>query len=242
MGGNSATIRAMEAHALEVLYHEGPCLVVNKPSGLATQAPPGIDSLEERVRAYWRQREQITGNLYVGVPHRLDRAVSGAVVFARHVRAARRLAEQFEARLVRKVYWAAVTGQVTPERGTWEDHLRKIPDQPRAEIVASDHPEGRRAVLHYRVLGERPWGTWLEISLETGRMHQIRVQAAARGCPLLGDTLYGSPVSFGPPLDDPRLAAIALHARQLAFLHPMTREPVEVEAPLPATWTPLGLT
>lgn len=231
----------MDAATLEILYQEGPCLVVNKPSGLLTQAPPGIDSLEERVRDYWRQREGKSGNLYVGVPHRLDRPVSGAIVFARHVRAARRLAAQFQARLVRKVYWACVGGWVVPERGTWEDTLRKVPDQPRAEIVPADHPEGRPALLHYRTLGAGPWGTWLEIELQTGRMHQIRVQAASRGYAVLGDAMYGSTAPFGPAVEDPRQQAIALHARRLAFLHPMTREPVEVDAPLPAVWGPLGL-
>src|SRR5690348_16402309 len=99
--------------SLDILYEEGPCLVVNKPAGLSTQAPPGIDSLEVRVKEFYRaRREQQEGKVYLGVPHRLDRPVSGAIVFARHVRAARRLSEQFENRLVRKLYWVCVEGTV----------------------------------------------------------------------------------------------------------------------------------
>ena len=224
-----------------VLYEEGPCLVVNKPSGVLTQAPPGIDSLEVRIKSWLKEREQKPGNVYLGVPHRLDRPASGAMVFAKHVRATRRLAEQFEGRLVEKTYWACVAGEVTPAEGTWIDHVRKVPDQPRAEIVPCDHPEARQAVLHYRVLGGGPWGTWLEIRLETGRMHQIRLQSASRGYPVLGDAMYGSAVPFGPQYEDVRLHAVALHARRLAFHHPMTHEPVAVTAPVSPDWTALGI-
>src|SRR6185437_1325895 len=104
-----------------------------------------------------------------------------------------------------------VRGQVESEQGTWRDHLRKIPGEPRAEVVAADEPEGLPAVLHYRVLGRRTWGTWLEIELETGRTHQIRIQAASRGLPILGDAFYGCEVPFGEQYEDERLRAIALH-------------------------------
>lgn len=225
------------APEIEILYESGPCLVVNKPPGLLTQSPQGIDSLEFRVKEFFKRRENKPGKIYLGVPHRLDRPASGALVFARHVRAARRIAEQFEARTVRKVYWAWVQGQVTPAEGTWEDFIRKVPDEPRAEIVSRDQPEGRLAVLHYRTLESQPWGTWLQIELETGRFHQIRLQAAQRGHPILGDVLYGSAMLFGIQHEDTRLRAIALHARTLGFLHPMSHKPVSVEAPLPEAWS-----
>jgi 23S rRNA pseudouridine1911/1915/1917 synthase len=180
--------------AIEILYEAGPCLVVAKPAGLLTQAPLGIDSLETRIKAFLKEREQKPGGVYLAVPHRLDRPVSGAMVFAKHVRAARRLSEQFEARSVRKIYWACVAGDVTPESGTWTDLIRKIPDRPLAEIIpiaqAKEFSDARPAVLHYRVRGKATWGTWLEIELETGRMHQIRLQAASRGHAVLGDQLY----------------------------------------------------
>lgn len=231
----------MENPGFDILLEDGPLLAVLKPGGVATQAPPGIDSLEARIRAFIRQREQKTGNFYLGIPHRLDRPVSGAMVFARHVRAARRLAKQFEARTVRKVYWAAVEGEVDPPAGTWIDWVWKVYGQPRTQIVEAGHPGGQQAVLHYRTLGRHRHGTLLEIELETGRTHQIRVQAASRGYPVLGDDLYGSHLPFGPQQEDPRLRVMALHARLLAVDHPMTRERVTIEAPLPAEWEELDI-
>ncbi|HEX4128959.1 MAG TPA: RluA family pseudouridine synthase [Pirellulales bacterium] len=224
-----------------ILYHDGPCIVAFKPGGLLTQAPPGIDSMEARMKDWLRATEGKTGNVYLGIPQRLDRPVSGAIVFARHVRAARRLSEQFERRTVRKVYWACVSGTVEPSEGTWTDWLLKIVGQPRAMVVNADTPDARQAVLRYRRLGTFAWGSWLEIELLTGRNHQIRVQTSSRGHLVLGDTLYGSIEPFGPPYDDQREQHIALHARRLEFLHPMTRAPVEVTAPLPAAWRRLGL-
>jgi RluA family pseudouridine synthase len=224
-----------------ILHLSGPCMVFCKPAGLLTQAPPGIDSLEARIKAWVKQREQKSGNVYLGVPHRLDRPVSGAIVFARHSRAARRISKQFEDRSVHKTYWACVEGSPEPAAGTWHDRLRKVPSQPRVLVVDESDPGGRTAVLHYRTLGRWAGGSWLEIELETGRNHQIRVQCASRGFPVLGDTLYGGRLPFGRQFDDERLRSIALHARGLAFNHPMTREPVAVAAPVPEDWRPLEL-
>lgn len=232
---------SLRPRGFDLLYEKGPCLVVVKPGGLATQAPPGIDSLEVRVKEFLRIRDGKTGKVYLGVPHRLDRPVSGVMVLARHVRAARRLAEQFEARTVTKKYWAAVEGEVSPSAGTWTDHLRKIPDSAQVEVVSPEHPDGRLAVLHYRVLASDGRMSWLEIDLETGRMHQIRVQAASRSHPILGDAQYGAVFPFGPVTDDFRLRWIALHARSLEFRHPMTRELVSQTAPLPAAWQALPI-
>lgn len=226
---------------LDILYEEGPCFVVRKPGGLLTQAPPDIDSLESRVKAFLKERDQKSGRIYLGVPHRLDRPASGLLVMARHVRAARRLSEQFEGRLVRKTYWAVIEGHLNDDKGEWQDTLRKIPGQPVAELVDSDHPEGRSARLRYRLIARLPKTSWLEIELETGRYHQIRVQAASRGYPLLGDSQYGATLPFGPVTEDPRARWIALHARQLGFHHPMSREAVSVTAPLYPWWEELGL-
>lgn len=225
----------------QILYEEGPCLAVCKPSGLLTQAPPGIDSLEMRIKAFLKEREQKAGKVYLGVPHRLDRPASGVAVFAKHVRAARRLSEQFEGRLVKKVYWACVAGTPAPAEGTWTDYVRKIPELPMAEVTPNEGNDARLAVLHYRTLATAAWGAWLEVELETGRMHQVRIQAASRGHPLLGDALYGSTEPFGPAYEDLRLRAIALHARCLRFQHPMTRATVEVTAPVEDAWRTLGL-
>jgi 23S rRNA pseudouridine1911/1915/1917 synthase len=223
--------------AIEILYEEGPVLAVLKPAGLATQAPLGIDSLEVRARRFLSDREGKSGNIYLGLPHRLDRPVSGVLLLARHVRAARRLSKQFENRQIEKIYWACVEGAVTPPEGTWRDHLKKIYGHPRAEVVAAGDPHGREAVLHYRTAGATTWGAWLEIRLETGRTHQIRVQASSRGQPVVGDAFYGSIIPFGRQHADERLRAIALHGRSIRFQHPMTREDVTVTAPLGEDWT-----
>jgi RluA family pseudouridine synthase len=228
---------------LDILYDNGPVLVVNKPAGLLTQAPAGIDSLEVQVKSFYREREGKLhdAELYLGLPHRLDRPVSGAIVLARHVRAARKLATQFENRTVTKSYWAFVEGAVTPDEGTWRDYLHKRHGMAQAEVVAADHPAAKLAVLHYRVRWQGERGAWLEIELETGRTHQIRVQAASRDHPVVGDSQYGSTQPFGDPALDHRDRPIALHARQLGFRHPMTQEPVNVIAPLPADWQSLSL-
>ncbi len=224
---------------VDVLYEEGPCLAVHKPAGVLTQAPPSIDSIEVRLKEFLKTRDRKTGNIYLGVPHRLDRPVSGVMLFARHVRACRRISEQFEARSIQKIYWACVSGNVQPPEGIWQDWLRKIPGKAQSEIVDEDHPDGRKAVLRYRTIGQSRFGSWLEVTLETGRTHQIRVQAAARRHAILGDELYGSSVAFGPVVQDPRSRAIALHGRSLTFTHPMTRVALSVIAPLPDYWNEL---
>jgi 23S rRNA pseudouridine1911/1915/1917 synthase len=243
---------------LDILYDNGPCLVVNKQPGILTQAPAGIDSLEVQVKAFYREREKKEGNIYLGLPHRLDRPVSGAIVFARHVRAAQRLSAQFENRTVTKMYWAVVEGDVQPDEGTWTNYLHKRHGMPQSIVVPEGDPRGKLAVMRYHVLGrlqiaDSSWVdsgevalnagqdgrgicTWLEVELETGRTHQIRVQSASRGHPVIGDAQYGSMRPFGEQFEDERLRAIALHARQLGFNHPMTNEPVDVVAPLSPAW------
>jgi 23S rRNA pseudouridine1911/1915/1917 synthase len=226
----------MTPRGFDFLYEQGPCLVICKPGGVLTQGPPGIDSLETRVKDFLKQRDRKQGRIYLGVPHRLDRPVSGALIVCRHVRATRRVAEQFQRREVEKTYYGLVAGRVPQPTGTWIDFLRKIPDVAKAELVDSDHPDARQAVLHFRRLAELPDRTLLEIRLETGRMHQIRLQTAVRGHPIIGDELYGCPIPFGPASDDPRCRWIALHARSLRFRHPMTREIIAIDAPLPRPW------
>jgi 23S rRNA pseudouridine1911/1915/1917 synthase len=168
--------------------------------------------------------------------------VSGAVVFARNTKAARRLAEQFSQRQVRKVYWAVVEpnaeGRLPPEEGVWEDWLLKIQDEARTERVPAEMSGAKRAVLRIRRLTASADGALLEIEPETGRMHQIRVQAATRGWPVRGDFLYGARLPFGAPAELPRDRIIALHARSLTFLHPIRYEPLTVTAPVSEVWRP----
>jgi 23S rRNA pseudouridine1911/1915/1917 synthase len=224
------------ASGFQILYEEGPVLAVCKPPGLPTQAPPGIDSLEVRIRAMLLERAGPAGYVYLGIPHRLDRPASGAIVFGTRRRATQRLARQFELRSVKKVYWGCVEGHPEPPVGTWRDYLIKVYGKPEAEVVGPEHPEGRLAILHYRTLVSADWGSWLEIELETGRTHQIRVQSASRGHPILGDCQYGATTPFGPQYDDERLRAIALHARMLEFQHPQSKQRISVVAPVPEFW------
>ena len=231
-----------EPRGFDILYEQGPCLAVCKPGALLTQAPPGIDSLEVRLKQFLKVRDSKPGRVYLGVPHRLDRPASGVLVFGRHVRAARRLSEQFQGRTVRKLYWALVEGNCELDEGLWQDHLRKVPDQARAEVVESDHPDGRLATLRFQVIQRMTGMSLLNIELQTGRTHQIRVQAASRGHAIRGDDQYGAEMLFGPICEHRRDRCIALHARSLSFRHPMTGERVTVTAPLPQSWLALGIT
>jgi RluA family pseudouridine synthase len=223
----------------DILHEDAACLVVAKPGGLLTQAPLGIDSLEVRIKAFLRERDQHVGDVYLGVPHRLDRPVSGVLVFAKTRKAARKISEQFERRRVEKTYWALVQGPVEPHEGTWTDHLKKVDGDPRSVVTSESDPAGQVAVLHYRVIRRLAESTLLEIRLETGRTHQIRIQCASRGHPLLGDEMYRSPHHFGPPTDDERQRMVALHARSLSFWNPLTREVMQHVAPLPDYWPAL---
>ncbi len=224
-----------------VLYEDDTSLVVNKPPGVLTQSPPGIDSLEVRVKQYLAERSPSGRPPYVGVPHRLDRPASGAIAFAKTRRAARRLAEQFEMRIVQKTYWAIVQGHLGEGAGTWTDFVRKIPDAAQAECVPADHPEGRQAILTFRTIERTEELTWLEIELRTGRTHQIRVQFASRGYPVLGDLQYGAQQPFGPLQSDVRQRPIALHARQLSFRPLGNHDPILVTAAPPRLWAATGL-
>ncbi len=222
---------------LVVLYEDNHCLALAKPAPLLTQGvPPGIPTLEAMAKAYLKEKYGKAGNVYLGIPHRLDRPVSGVVLFARQTKAAQRLAEQFQNRQVEKVYWAVVDGDVRPDEGAWEDWLKKLPEEARTVVVAKDEPGAKFALLSYRRLKGGDGWTLLEVRPKTGRMHQIRVQTASHGWPVRGDVLYGSANSFGPPAEVPRERVIALHGRSLTFLHPIRFEPITVTAPVPETW------
>ena len=239
----------MTADSLHILFEDNHCIAVVKPAGLLTQGvPAGIPTLEAMVKAYLKEKYGKPGNVYLGIPHRVDRPVSGVVLFARNSKAAHRLAEQFQERQVTKLYWGMVEGTVEPNEGVWEDWLRKIQDEARAEIAEPNADGAKQAVLHYRVVhpltpGPSPegrGGALVEFQPITGRMHQIRVQTAARRHPLLGDSLYGSTRTFGPAAELLRDRVIALHARSLTILHPLSYESMTLTAPLPAMWHEMG--
>jgi 23S rRNA pseudouridine1911/1915/1917 synthase len=233
---------AAPAPALDILLEDGPLLAVNKPAGLLTLgAIPLVPTLERQVKGWLKQRYGKPGNVYLGIPHRLDRPVSGVIVFARNSKAAARLHEQFRDRQARKVYWAVVEGEPREKEARLEDWLEKVPDQSRVRVVPEGTAGAKNAILSYRVLQciERAGlpCTLLEILPETGRMHQIRVQLAARGWPVVGDFAYGAKLpALEQRLPEPRDEPILLHAQSLTILHPIRYEPLTIVAPLPEFW------
>ena len=227
---------------LHILYEDNHCLAVCKPPTLLAQGvPEGIVTLESLVKDSLRERHGKAGRVYLGIPHRLDRPVSGVVLFARQTKSAQRLAEQFQQRQVAKVYWAFVEGLVEPAEGVWEDWLLKMPEEARSAVATPDTAGAKPAVTAYRTLMPLEDCTLLEMRPQTGRMHQLRVQAAARGWPVRGDVLYGARLPFGPEPAQPRDRVIGLHARSLTFLHPIRYEPITVIAPLPELWREFGI-
>ena len=222
---------------MHILFEDHHLIAVNKPAGLMTQAPAGVPSLEAEVKAYIKEKYAKPAGVYLGIPHRLDRPVSGVIVFCRNTKAAQRVAEQFQQHKVTKVYWGLVDGTVADDAGEWRDFVRKVGDEARAELVPPDAQGAKEAITAYRVLRREPESTLLELTPRTGRMHQLRVQSAERRHPVLGDALYGSTRPFGPPADLARDRVIALHARRLVFEHPFRKVPVELEAPIPESWT-----
>src|SRR4051812_45476687 len=194
-----------------VLLEDNHCFAVAKPAPLLTQGvPAGLPTLESWAKDYLRTNYGKPGNVYLGVPHRLDRPVSGVVLFARNSKAAARLAEQFQKQQVEKAYWAILAGALEQPTEPWIDWLRKISDEARVEVVELETPGAKKAVLEVRRCAIAACTTWVELRPHTGRTHQLRVQTAARGHPILGDELYGSTLPFGPPASARRDRVIAL--------------------------------
>jgi len=225
------------ADSLDILYEDNHCLALSKPAGWPTTHFDGQEETVDRLaKAYLKEKYAKPGQVFLGVVHRLDKPTSGVLLFARTSKAAARLSEQFREGAVEKVYWAVVE-QTKPtagrpwafnDSGSLEDWLSKNDASARVEVVPPEMPGAQLARLLYSVRGRHDGLTWLELRPHTGRKHQLRVQLASRGCPIYGDAKYGSPHNFGP--------AIALHARSLTFLHPITKEPITLTAELPKYW------
>jgi 23S rRNA pseudouridine1911/1915/1917 synthase len=224
--------------SLDVLYEDNHLLVVNKPAGLPTQgAAAGEDSLVVRAKEYLKRKYDKPGNVYVGVVSRLDALVTGVVVLARTSKAAARLSEQFREAEVAKTYWAVVEGIPKASDATLVDWLAK--DERQRKMVVVDSPadsasQGQEARLRFRQIAALPGRCpLLEVNLDTGRKHQIRVQLAHYGCPIVGDAKYGALRPFPE--------GIALHARRLVVIHPTLQTRLEFIAPLPESWRSLQL-
>lgn len=220
---------------LDVLLEDNHCLAVNKPAGLLTQGDvTGERSLIDEARAYLKARYEKPGNVFVGLVHRLDRPVSGVVLLARTSKAAGRLSTQFREGTVEKVYWAvAEAGTLPDDSGEWTDTLWKDEGRNVVHVVPNGTAGGALARLAFRVLERTSRTIRLELRPITGRSHQLRVQLASRGLPIVGDRKYGAASSLKALDGKPR---IALHARSLSFSHPTRPEAISVSAPVPADW------
>lgn len=198
-------------------------LVVNKPAGLNVEQLWDYPSVEAQVKNYLRRTPQ--KDPYLGIVHRLDRPVSGALLLAKKISTLRELNQQFADRQVQKVYWAICSGTLSEPAGTLENYLVKDQKNKRALAFATPRSGAVFAQLSYRVFKSQAGLSFLEVRPLTGKFHQIRIQLANAGCPILGDEKYG-----GRAVDVPN--TIALHARKLSFTDPATKEPQEVTAEL----------
>jgi RluA family pseudouridine synthase len=219
-----------------ILLEESSFLVVNKPTGLLSQSTFGVDSLLFQVRRYLAARESSSIEPFVELPHRIDRGTSGIVLVAKNRNTLRQLSEQFHSRKIAKSYLVAVSGSPESQSDRWHDWMRKIPDIAKAELVPAESEGAREAILSYRSLF-RTHGTSVQrVELETGRMHQIRLQFASRGFPVLGDFAYGSQAPWSPATRHDHDEHFALHAESIVFRHPKDGRSIKIEAPLPAAW------
>ena len=212
---------------MKVLYEDNHIIVINKAAGEIVQGDKtGDESLCDTMKMYLKEKYAKPGNVFIGLPHRLDRPVSGIVVFAKTSKALERLNRMFSEGNVKKIYWALTKGVPTPEEGelvSWilrNEKMNKSFSYPK-EVKGSKH-----AVLHYRLAAASQNYNLIEVELKTGRHHQIRCQLSSIGCPIKGDLKYGAQRS-NPD------GSISLHARYIEFIHPVSKELIAITAPLP---------
>ena len=213
---------------MTVVYEDNHIIIVNKTASEIVQGDKTGDvPLSETVKQYLKEKYQKPGNVFLGVVHRLDRPVSGLVVFAKTGKALARLNDMFRNSEIRKTYWAVVKNAPETPEGELVHYLVRNEKQNKSYAYDREVPQSKKAVLHYRLIGRSQNYFLLEVDLKTGRHHQIRCQLARMGCPIKGDLKYGFPRS-NPD------GSICLHARSVRFTHPVSKEPILVEAPLPA--------
>ena len=213
---------------MTVLYEDNHIIAVNKTCNEIVQGDKTGDTpLSETVKAYIKVKYNKPGEVFLGVTHRLDRPTSGVVLFARTSKALARLNEMFKSHeQIKKTYWAIVQGAPKQPEARLENWLVKNESQNKSYITKPHAKDAKQAILNYKTLVRGENYTLLEVDLETGRHHQIRCQLAAIGCPIKGDLKYGAKRS-NPD------GGICLHARQIAFIHPVTKEPICITAPTP---------
>jgi 23S rRNA pseudouridine1911/1915/1917 synthase len=212
---------------MKILYEDNHIIAVNKTCSEIVQGDKTGDTpLSETVKQYLKERYNKPGNVFVGVTHRLDRPVSGVTLFAKTGKALARLNEMFKNHEVKKRYWAIVK-QVPPEtEATLTHYLVRNEKQNKSFAYETERSDSKKAILHYKIIGTSDNYYLLEIDLQTGRHHQIRCQLAKIGCPIKGDLKYG----FARSNSD---GGISLHARSLDFIHPVSKEEINIIAPVP---------
>lgn len=212
---------------MQVVYEDNHIIIVNKQSGEIVQGDKtGDRPLSDIVKQYIKEKYQKPGEVFLGVVHRLDRPVSGLVVFARTSKALTRLNKMFAEGEVHKTYWAIVKNMPEQPEGTLTHWLVRNEKQNKSYAFTTEKPNAKKAILKYKVIGRSDNYTLLEVNLMTGRHHQIRCQLAAMGCPIKGDLKYGAPRS-NPD------GSISLMSRHVEFTHPVSKLQIAVEAPLP---------
>lgn len=219
---------------MEVIYEDNHLLVIVKPPGLTTQGAVDEPSVYTLAKDYLKEKYQKPGNVYLGIVSRIDKRVGGVLVLARTSKAASRLSQQFRDGHPKKTYLAVVEGQLpcTADPETLVEHVLKSEQAKKMRIVDAIVPGAQLAKLRWRCLATHQDKSLCEIELLTGRKHQIRVQLAGMGHPIVGDQKYGS----HRPFND----AIALHAYRLQIEHPTRKEPMEFKSAPPATWSRFG--
>ncbi len=212
---------------MEVVYEDNHLVIVSKNCSEIVQGDKtGDKPLSETVKEYLKEKYHKPGNVFLGVVHRLDRPVSGLVIFARTSKALSRLSEMFRNGEVHKTYWAIVKQKPAKEEGELVNWMTRNERQNKSYAYDREVPHSKKAILDYKVIGQSDRYTLLEIDLKTGRHHQIRCQLAKMGCPIKGDLKYGFPRS-NPD------GGISLLSRKVWFIHPVSKKRIEVEAPLP---------
>ncbi len=224
----------MQQIPFPVLYEDNHLLVINKPAQLATMGvKPPRPSAIELARKYIKEKYEKPGNVYLGIVSRLDAPATGILLFARTSKAASRLTAQYRDREVTKIYHILIEGEMSEPTGTLEDWVCKDERHRRMHTTQPQKAGAKQARSSYRVLKRCSRASLVEVELETGRKHQIRLQFGSRGYPVIGDRKYGSTVPFS--------AGIALHAQRLALIHPVSGKPLEFAALPPTTWRPYGI-
>ncbi len=218
---------------LEVLYEDNHIIAINKSNFDLVQGDvTGDEPLSDAVKAYIKKKYDKPGDVYLGVAHRLDRPVSGVVVFARTSKALVRLNAMFQTHEVKKTYWAIVKNIPPADEGRLVHYMLKDSDKNKSHAHDKAKKGAKEAILTYKFISSTSNFHLLEINLETGRHHQIRAQLARMGCPIKGDLKYGFARSNANP-------GIGLHARKVEFIHPVKNEPIVIIAPPPVVTEPL---